>query len=67
MKKTDYKLSSGNVFADLEVDAPEEALAKAELTVNLGDHRKARDSLRRLLPRSWASTSPRSPPCSEAS
>ena len=35
MKRTDYKVSSGNVFADLEVDAPEEALAKAELTVKI--------------------------------
>jgi predicted XRE-type DNA-binding protein len=30
-----YKLSSGNVFADLGLDAPEEALAKAELTVKI--------------------------------
>jgi predicted XRE-type DNA-binding protein len=37
MKKTDYKGSSGNVFADLEVDAPEEALAKAELTVKISE------------------------------
>lgn len=28
MKNTDYKVSSGNVFADLGLDAPEEALAK---------------------------------------
>ena len=30
-----YKISSGNVFADLAVDAPEEALAKAELTAKI--------------------------------
>lgn len=30
-----YKVSSGNVFADLGVDAPEEALAKAELTAKI--------------------------------
>jgi len=29
--KTDYVVSSGNVFADLGVPNPEEALAKAEL------------------------------------
>jgi predicted XRE-type DNA-binding protein len=30
-----YKTSSGNVFADLGVEAPEEALAKAELTAKI--------------------------------
>lgn len=36
MKKgRDYKLSGGNVFADLGVDAPEEAFAKAELTAQI--------------------------------
>jgi predicted XRE-type DNA-binding protein len=30
-----YKLSGGNVFADLGVDAPEEAFAKAELTTQI--------------------------------
>ena len=30
-----YKVSSGNVFADLGVNAPEEALAKAELTAKI--------------------------------
>lgn len=29
--KKDYVVGSGNVFADLEVPRPEEALAKAEL------------------------------------
>ncbi len=37
MKRTDYKVSSGNVFADLEVDAPEEALAKAGLAVKISE------------------------------
>ncbi len=37
MKKHDYKVSSGNVFADLGVDAPEETLAKAELTVKISE------------------------------
>jgi predicted XRE-type DNA-binding protein len=37
MKRTDYKVSSGNVFADLGVDAPEEALAKAELAVKISE------------------------------
>jgi predicted XRE-type DNA-binding protein len=37
MKKNDYKLSSGNVFADLGLDAPEEALAKAELTIKISE------------------------------
>ncbi len=32
-----YKVSSGNVFADLGVDAPEEALAKAELTAKIAE------------------------------
>ncbi|MGH2425549.1 MAG: helix-turn-helix domain-containing protein [bacterium] len=30
-----YKVSSGNVFVDLGVDAPEQALAKAELTAKI--------------------------------
>jgi predicted XRE-type DNA-binding protein len=29
--KTDYVVGSGNVFADLQVPRPDEALAKAEL------------------------------------
>ena len=33
--RRDYKVGSGNVFADLGVDAPEEALAKAELTAKI--------------------------------
>ncbi len=37
MKKHGYKVSSGNVFADLGVDAPEEALAKAELAVTISE------------------------------
>jgi predicted XRE-type DNA-binding protein len=32
-----HKLSSGNVFADLGVDAPEEALAKAELAAKISE------------------------------
>ncbi len=42
MKRSDYKLSSGNVFADLGVDAPEEALAKAELTIKISEIIEAR-------------------------
>ena len=34
-RRHDYKVSSGNVFADLGVGAPEEALAKAELTAKI--------------------------------
>jgi predicted XRE-type DNA-binding protein len=30
-----YKISSGNVFSDLGMEAPEEALAKAELTAKI--------------------------------
>ena len=37
MKNTDYEVSSGNVFADLGLDAPEEALAKAELTAKIAE------------------------------
>ena len=38
MKKVnDYQISSGNVFADLNVDAPEEALAKAKLTAQISE------------------------------
>src|SRR5438046_2062024 len=37
MKNSDYKVSSGNVFADLGLDAPEEALAKAELTAKISE------------------------------
>ena len=33
----DYTLSSGNVFADLDVAEPEEALAKAQLARVIGD------------------------------
>ncbi len=35
MKRSNYEISSGNVFADLGLDAPEEALAKAELTAKI--------------------------------
>ena len=35
MKTRDYKLSSGNIFADLGIDAPQEALAKAELAAQI--------------------------------
>ncbi|HYV50063.1 MAG TPA: helix-turn-helix transcriptional regulator [Myxococcaceae bacterium] len=35
MSGSHYKVSGGNVFADLGVDAPEEALAKAELTAKI--------------------------------
>ena len=31
----DYEVSSGNVFADLEVDNPEEMLAKAQLALTI--------------------------------
>jgi hypothetical protein len=31
-RKITHRESSGNVFKDLDLDAPEEALAKAELT-----------------------------------
>jgi predicted XRE-type DNA-binding protein len=36
-KGKDYSLSSGNVFADLGVDASEEALAKAKLTAQISE------------------------------
>ncbi len=36
------KLSSGNVFSDLGVDAPEEALAKAELAFRISEIIEAR-------------------------
>ena len=35
-KKIEYEDSSGNVFADLGVENPEEALAKAELARQIG-------------------------------
>src|SRR3954464_14239124 len=35
MNGTSHKVSGGNVFADLDVDAPEEALAKAELAAKI--------------------------------
>ncbi len=35
MKSRDFKMSSGNVFADLGVDAPQEAMAKAELAAQI--------------------------------
>ena len=38
----DHRVSSGNVFADLGVDAPEEALAKAELTAKIAEIIEAR-------------------------
>jgi predicted XRE-type DNA-binding protein len=37
MKSSDAKLSSGKVFADLGLDAPEEALAKAELAAKISE------------------------------
>ena len=37
MSGSSHKVSSGNVFADLGVDAPEEALAKAELTAKISE------------------------------
>ncbi len=36
-RKTDHTVSSGNVFEDLGVSAPEEALAKAELTAKIAE------------------------------
>ena len=36
-KTVDYEVSSGNVFADLGVDNPEEMLAKAELALTILD------------------------------
>ncbi len=36
MSKPAYKHSSGNVFADLGISQPEEALAKAELAARIG-------------------------------
>ena len=35
--KSDITASSGNVFKDLEVSSPEEALAKAELTAKIAE------------------------------
>ena len=37
MPKRDYMISSGNVFADLGVPNPEEALAKAELAHKIAE------------------------------
>ena len=37
MSGSSHKASSGNVFVDLGVDAPEEALAKAELTAKISE------------------------------
>ena len=34
-KRSDHKVASANVFADLGVNAPEEALAKAKLTAQI--------------------------------
>ncbi len=36
-RKADYSVSSGNVFKDLSVSAPEEALAKAELAAKIAE------------------------------
>ncbi len=36
-KTVDYEVSSGNVFADLGVDNPEEMLAKAKLALTILD------------------------------
>lgn len=35
--KTEVKVSSGNVFRDLELPSPDEALAKAELTARIAE------------------------------
>lgn len=37
MKKNSIKMGSGNVFVDLDVSAPEEAFAKAELTAKISE------------------------------
>ncbi len=37
MSGSSHKAGSGNVFADLDVDAPEEALAKAELAAKISE------------------------------
>jgi predicted XRE-type DNA-binding protein len=42
MKRGNFKVGSGNVFADLGVDAPEEALAKAELAAQIFEIIEAR-------------------------
>jgi predicted XRE-type DNA-binding protein len=36
-RKIAHRKSSGNVFKDLDVEAPEEALAKAELTAKIAE------------------------------
>lgn len=36
-RKTDYTASSGNVFKDLAVSSPEEALAKAKLAAKIAE------------------------------
>jgi len=36
-RKTDHTASSGNVFKDLEVSSPEEALTKAALTAKIAE------------------------------
>lgn len=43
----EYTESSGNVFADLEIPNPEEALAKAEISIKIHDIIKKKNSLRR--------------------
>lgn len=35
--KGDFKVSSGNVFKDLDLSSPEEALAKAQLTSKIAE------------------------------
>ena len=42
-KTVDYEVSSGNVFADLEVDNPEEMLAKTKLALTILDAIEQRD------------------------
>lgn len=41
-KRADYSLSSGNVFADLGVDEPEQALVKAKLAAQISQSIAAR-------------------------
>lgn len=59
MKRNDSVVSSGNVFADLEIRNPEEAQLKSRLAVGITKVIKARGLTQIAAVSSWVFDSPR--------
>ena len=60
-KKIAFKESSGNVFADLDAENPEEALAKSELARQIAKLIKKKKFTQKKAPNFWVLTSQKSP------